>query len=160
VIRVTAAGAESGHDKSGGEYVTRLENRMVNQAAKKRILVIDDDERVLISLECLLENEGYETTTVWSAQEGLEMLRTKPFDLVLLDDYMHGVPIEHIFEEIQKMEIQPPIILTESSSLPEARKHFIQLGAVAVVNKWAPCEESAEEVRKQLAKAELEALSV
>ena len=129
---------------------------MLKQAAKKRILVIDDDESVLISLECLLENEGYDTTTAWSGQEGLELLRSKKFDLVLLDDYLRDIEHEEIFNEIQRMEVQPPVVLTESALMPEARRHFIDLGATSIVRKWAPCEEIAAEVRKCFAGTALE----
>ncbi len=132
---------------------------MEKQAAKKRILVIDDDEHVLISLECLLENEGYETTLAWSGQEGLELLRSKAFDLVLLDDFLRDIEHEEIFNEIRGMQIRPLIILTESSPMPEARRHFMDLGAAAVVGKWAPCEEIATEVRKCFARTGLEAVS-
>ena len=133
---------------------------MEKQAAKKRILVIDDDEQVLISLECLLENEGYETTLAWSGQEGLTLLRSNVFDLVLLDDYLRDIEHEEIFNEIRTMAIQPLVILTESALKPEARRHFINLGATAIVGKWAPCEEIAEEIRQCFARNTLETLSV
>lgn len=129
---------------------------MFKEAAKKRILVIDDDERVLISLECLLETEGYVTTTAWSGQEGLELLRSQKFDLVLLDDYLWDIEHEDILKEIQRMEIRPLVILTESAPRPEARRRYADLGACATVGKWAPCEEIAAEVRKCFTKTALE----
>jgi CheY-like chemotaxis protein len=128
---------------------------MRNQAPRKRILVIDDDESVLISLECLLENEGYEATTAWSGQEGLALLRSKKFDLVLLDDYLRDIEHEEIFNEIRGMEIQPLVILTESALMPEAKTYFIDLGATAVVGKRATCKEIATEVRKCFAETSL-----
>ncbi len=76
---------------------------MEKLAAKKRILVIDDDEQALISLERLLENEGYETTVAWGGQEGLALLRSNVFDLVLLDDYLRDIEHEEIFGEIRAM---------------------------------------------------------
>ena len=132
---------------------------MVKQPAKKKILVIDDDESVLISLECLLESEGYETTTAWSGQEGLSLLRSKRFDLVLLDDYLRDIGHEEIFSEIREMVVQPLVILTESALTPEVRSYFIELGAVAVVGKWNPCEEIAAEVRKCFARTALETVA-
>ncbi|MCL5670440.1 MAG: response regulator, partial [Acidobacteria bacterium] len=108
---------------------------MGNHAATKRILVIDDDEQVLISLEYLLENEGYETTVAWSGQEGLALLRSNVFDVVLLDDYLRDIEHEEIFNEIREMAIQPVVILTESALMPETRRHFIELGAAAIVGK-------------------------
>ena len=132
---------------------------METQAAKKRILVIDDDEQVLISLECLLENEGYETTVAWSGQEGLSLLRSEGFDLVLLDDYLRDVDGEEIFTVVRGMEVQPLIVLTESSLMPEAKRYFLDLGAAATVCKWAPCEEIAEQVRKCFSASALETLA-
>ena len=125
-------------------------------AAKKRVLVIDDDEQVLISLECLLETEGYETTVAWSGQEGLALLRLKPFDLVLLDDYLRDMAHEDVFNEIRGMTIQPLVILTESAGTPEATMSFLEMGATAVVCKWAPREEIAAAVRKCFSMTALE----
>jgi CheY-like chemotaxis protein len=135
------------------------EKAMEKQAAKRRILVIDDDEQVLISLQCLLENEGYETAVAWSGQEGLALLRSNFYDLVLLDDYLRDIEHEEIFGEIRARAIQPLVILTESSLTPEVRRYFIELGASAIVRKWAPGEEIAEEIRKCFESNALEALS-
>jgi DNA-binding response OmpR family regulator len=131
---------------------------MEKQAAKKRILVIDDDEQVLIFLECLLENEGYETTVAWSGQEGLSLLRLKAFDLVLLDDYLRDIEHEEIFNAVREMQAQPLIILTESSLMPETRRTFIDQGAYAIVRKWAPCKEILAEIRKCFAENAVETL--
>lgn len=129
---------------------------MLEKAPKKRILVIDDDERVLISLEFLLETEGYDTATAWSGQEGLELLRTQKFDMVLLDDYLWDIKNEEIVKEIRRMEIQPLVMLTKSRPVPEAEKNYADFGACAIVEKWAPSDEILAEVRKCFAKTALE----
>ena len=85
---------------------------MRRAAAKRRILVIDDDERVLISLECLLETEGYETTTAWSGQEGLALLRRQEFDLVLLDLGLPDGSGYELCKEIRAAGDTPIIILS------------------------------------------------
>lgn len=121
---------------------------MREPAGRKRILVIDDDEQALISLERLLRKEGYETTTAWSGQEGLALLRSNAFDLVLLDDYLRDIEHEAIFGEIRTLAGHPLVILTESFLMPEARRYFINLGAAATVRKWAPDEEIAAAIRK------------
>lgn len=132
---------------------------MREPAERKRILVIDDDEQALISLECLLESEGYETTTAWSGQEGLALLRSNVFDLVLLDDYLRDIEHEEIFGEIRAMAAHPLVILTESFLLPEARRYFLTLGATAIVRKWAPAEEIAETIQECISKAALESIA-
>jgi DNA-binding response OmpR family regulator len=129
------------------------ESEMEKEAARKRILVIDDDEGVLMTLESLLENEGYETITAWSGQEGLALLRSQEFDLVLLDDYLRDVEHEEIFSVIRRMAIQPPVILTESSPTSSARGYYLDLGACAVVSKRAPVEQIAAEIHRCLTRA-------
>lgn len=132
---------------------------MQEESAKKRILVIDDDDRVLLSLECLLENEGYKTRTAWSGQEGLALLRANVFDLVLLDDYLRDIEHEEIFGEIRTMAYQPLVILTESSLMPETRRYFMHMGAAAIVSKWAPGDEIAEVIRNCFSTSALEPLA-
>jgi len=44
-----------------------------------KILIVDDDERVLIELERLLESEGYSTATAWGGREALALSEKKMF---------------------------------------------------------------------------------
>ena len=41
---------------------------------RKRILIVDNDEKVLIALERALEQEGYDTETAWTLPDGLEAI--------------------------------------------------------------------------------------
>jgi len=129
---------------------------MRNESRKKSILVIDDDERVLMALECFLETEGYETTTAWSGHEGIESLRSRKFDLVLVDDHLWDMDVEALLKEIRRMEIQPLVMLTESMPAPGAMERYADLGANSWVGKWASCDEIATAVRECFAKKALE----
>lgn len=131
-------------------------NSMGNESGKKNILVIDDDERVLMALECFLETEGYETTTAWSGHEGMELLSSQRFDLVLLDDYLWDMDLEKILKEIRRMKIPPLVMLTETVPTPSAMKHYAELGANCLVGKWASCDEIATAVRECFQKKGLE----
>ncbi len=51
----------------------------------KRILIIDDDALMRRSMAFNLEQAGYKTFTAASAEDGLEVVRNSPPDLVLLD---------------------------------------------------------------------------
>ncbi len=108
---------------------------------RKRILVIDDDEHVLITLQALLENQGYDTTTAWSGQEALESLLLKPFDLVLVDDYLPDLLIGEILRQIRRVEIPPPVIVMQAT--PPTRgaiARYNSLGASNLINKRKPAE--------------------
>ncbi len=58
---------------------------MSRELRRRRVLIVDDDESVLLSLEWLLETEGDETTVAWSGTEARALLAGGCFDVVLLD---------------------------------------------------------------------------
>ena len=59
-----------------------------------KILIVDDDERVLIELERLLEGEGYSTATAWSGREALALSEKASFDLLLVDEHVADVDFD------------------------------------------------------------------
>lgn len=80
-------------------------------AQRKTILIVDDDEQVLIDLERLLEDQGYNTTTAWSGREALQLLQSKSFDFVLLDGDLPDLSREELMHQAQ----------------PRAKSHWIVL---------------------------------
>jgi|SRR5437588_10191192 len=68
---------------------------------RKTILIVDDDEQVLIELERLLENQGYNTTTAWSGREALQLLQSKSFNFVLLDGDLPDFTREELMRQAQ-----------------------------------------------------------
>ena len=70
-------------------------------SAKRRILVVDDNQDAADSLAALLEIEGHQVKAVYTAEEGLEEVeRFKP-DLVLLDI---GLPRISGYEVVQRIK--------------------------------------------------------
>ncbi len=51
----------------------------------KRILIVDDDTDLLISLKTFLKKQGYEINTTTSCSNGLNILRSVEPHLVILD---------------------------------------------------------------------------
>lgn len=51
----------------------------------KKILLVDDEPNILIPLEYLLKQAGYEVFTANDGEEGLQSIRARLPDLVLLD---------------------------------------------------------------------------
>src|SRR5262245_54279004 len=49
------------------------------------VLVVDDDQDIVEALVDVLECEGYAVRTARDGVEGLECLKSRPFDLILLD---------------------------------------------------------------------------
>ena len=82
-----AAGAES---TSGREGVRPLP---VGREARTgiKILIVDDEHTLREGCASVLQGEGYDVTTIGRGQEALELLRRRPFDIVLCDLYMSQV---------------------------------------------------------------------
>jgi len=56
----------------------------------KKILIIDDDPKVVEYLVDLLKDNGYATASAINAQEALELVNSEHFDLITLDLEMPG----------------------------------------------------------------------
>lgn len=52
---------------------------------KRRILLVDDELRVLLTLKAVLEMTGFEVDTASSAREGIEKLAEGPYHMVITD---------------------------------------------------------------------------
>ena len=69
----------------------------------KKILVIDDDKLVLMTLKRLLAKEGYKISTATSGTEGLRRIENEDFDLILSDIKMPGMDGVEMVKRIREM---------------------------------------------------------
>ncbi len=84
-------------------------------ADKKRVLVIDDDPDVVTFLTTLLRDNGYETDSAQDGAEGLDKIRAKVPDLILLDITMpekSGVRLYRDIKEEDRTKSVPVVIVT------------------------------------------------
>lgn len=70
-------------------------------AARKRILVIDDDEALTGALVRLLQAEGYLVRSAADGEEGIRLAEQEPPDLILLDFMM---PLKNGFDVCTDMQ--------------------------------------------------------
>ena len=57
----------------------------------QKILIVDDEPNIVIPLQFLMEQKGYETLVAQSGEEALEMISKEKPDLVLLDIMLPGM---------------------------------------------------------------------
>lgn len=94
---------------------------MAMDKQRKTILIVDDDEKVLIDLEHLLEDQGYNTTTAWSGREALQLLQSRSFDFVLLDGDLPDLTREELMRQAQQRSKSHWIVLRPQTRFrPEA----------------------------------------
>jgi signal transduction histidine kinase len=90
-------------------------------ATVPRVLVVDDEETVLLTIQGILELDGYEVTATCSSPRALELLKTDHFDVVLTDlnmDEIDGIALMHELHERAPETVS--IILTGYASVDSA----------------------------------------
>lgn len=87
---------------------------------KPHILLVDDDSSLLKLLSMRLEASGYKVSCAESAEQALNIIDEK-IDLVITDLRMEGMDGMALFQEVQRIQPQlPVIIITAHGSIPEA----------------------------------------
>ena len=85
------------------------------------LLLVDDDPSLLKLLGMRLTSEGFRVVTAESGPEALKILTKEKIDLVISDLRMDEMDGMALFEEIQKLYPNlPVIILTAHGSIPDA----------------------------------------
>jgi DNA-binding NtrC family response regulator len=117
-----------------------------------RVLIIDDERPVLMTLEALLKRHGYHVDTASTASQGLKLLRSKPSTLVLLDLQLPDADgletLDQIKTEVPQTQV---IILTAHDSLHNAIES-IKRGAYHFISKPYAPEELLSLMEKALEK--------
>jgi two-component system alkaline phosphatase synthesis response regulator PhoP len=75
----------------------------VNQKEEYRILLVDDDEKMLSSLQSLFESEGFNVVCATSGREGIEIARRFQPHLILLDVIMPGMDGVETCQELRQL---------------------------------------------------------
>lgn len=105
---------------------------------RKKVLVADCHEEVLIALEKMLEDAGFDTTTVWTAREALRLVESEAFDLVLVNEYLPDAECEDLLKLLHKRGAQIPCIVMQPSAPEITDFRALQaLGARDIVCKYA-----------------------
>src|SRR5712692_6129816 len=121
----------------------------------RRVLIIDDEHPVLMTLEELLNRHGYHVDTAGTAAQGVKLLKSHLPSLVLLDLQLpdaHGLEmLDRIKTELPDMQV---IILTAHDSLHNAIES-IKRGAYHFISKPYAPEELLSLVEKALEKQSL-----
>lgn len=103
----------------------------------RRILVVDDDPRLLHVVAMYLSIEGYEVDTAGNGEEGLRLLEQRRPDLVILDVMMPGIDG---LEACRRIKSNPetraiPVVLFTALSRTDDVENGRAAGANRFINK-------------------------
>ena len=104
---------------------------------KKRVLIVDDEENIAISVEYLMRREGFDVSVAKDGEDGLAMIRSTKPDLVLLDVMMPKMDGFQVCGEVRadkELDSVRIIMLTAKGREAEVEKG-LSLGADAYIPK-------------------------
>jgi CheY-like chemotaxis protein len=117
-----------------------------------RVLVVDDDVDMLLTMKLLLEMEGYEVDLAANGREAIEAQRARPAQVLLTDLFMPDADgfetIERFREEFPEIRI---IAMSGGDSSRALRTDHLpaatEIGAHATLRKPFPIEKLLEALR-------------
>jgi DNA-binding response OmpR family regulator len=76
------------------------------------VLVIEDDDRIRLSLVLALEDEGYTVVGASTAEEGIALQRTNPADTVLVDLMLPGIDGFECIRQLRRTDDVPIVVVS------------------------------------------------
>ena len=106
---------------------------MRNKSA--RILVVDDDRGMRVTLEGIIEDEGYDVVGVADGYLAIEAARGGFFDLIFMDMKMPGINGVEAYREIKKASPCSVVVMMTGFSVEDLVKDALQEGVYGVLYK-------------------------
>jgi two-component system alkaline phosphatase synthesis response regulator PhoP len=101
----------------------------------KRILIIEDEPGIVMTLNDRLTREGYAVEASGDGESGLERATREPFDLVLLDVMLPRLGGFDVLKELRRRSIETPVIMLTARSQVVDKVVGLKLGADDYVTK-------------------------
>ena len=103
--------------------------------AKAHLLIVDDEANTLASLSRAFRLAGYEATVCDSATHALELVKSRPFDLILSDVVMPEKDGLSLLEDLKNLELPTPVVMISGQAHIEMAVRATRLGAVDFLEK-------------------------
>lgn len=122
-----------------------------------RVLIVDDDRSIRLSLSIFLEREGYKVKDVASGPAALSMLREFHPDVVLTDLRLKEESGIDVLAALKERQVDLPVILMTAYGTVEKAVTAMKLGAVDFISKPFQPAEMAQLIRRTLELRQLRA---
>jgi DNA-binding NtrC family response regulator len=99
------------------------------------VLVVDDEVVVLTVLRELLRRSGYRVTTAASAEEAIELMQKRSFDLVLTDKNLPGASGLEVLRIARGLDPPPAVVMITGYSSYDSAVTALDIGAQDYIEK-------------------------
>lgn len=122
---------------------------------KKHILIIEDEIQIVKFLKLELAYEGFEVSSAFDGNTGLEMMLQNNFDLILLDLMLPKLSGTEVLRRFRKSNTHTPVLLLTARNTTMDKVLGLDLGANDYVTKPFEIEELLARVRAAIRQSEL-----
>ena len=112
----------------------------------KKILLVEDEEKIARFTELELVHEGYEVTKAFNGRNGLELAESGQFDLVLLDVMLPELNGLEVLRRLRR-ESQVPVIMLTARDAVMDKVSGLDAGADDYITKPFAIEELLARIR-------------
>ncbi|KDE38422.1 Response regulator receiver protein in cluster with DNA polymerase III epsilon subunit [Nitrincola lacisaponensis] len=120
-----------------------------------KVLVVDDEPNILLSLEFLMEQAGFNVTTAEDGETALQRINDTEPDLVLLDISLPGISGFDVLEQLRQDArfTRLPVIMLTAHGREVEREKGMALGADDYITKPFSTQTLVQKVRTLLQEA-------
>jgi two-component system response regulator HydG len=102
---------------------------------KTRVLVVDDDRRMVKTISDILKVKGYDPLAAYTGEQAVEMVRNSAPDCVLMDIKMPGIDGVEALKMIRGISPDLPVVLMSAYATEEQTVEAKKEGAYSVLTK-------------------------
>ena len=101
----------------------------------KKVLIVDDEGRVVQSIAGVLEDEGFRVVTARSGEEAIEIFQEEGPDVTLLDIWMPGMDGIEVLRRLKWMAPDCQVIMISGHATISTAMTAVKLGAFDFIEK-------------------------
>ena len=99
------------------------------------VLIVDDEPGMTETMSAILEHLGYDVEVADNGFEAIERVKTRPFDVVLMDIRMPGINGVETCKEIKSLRPDTAVMMMTAYSVEELVAEALERGAHGIMHK-------------------------
>jgi DNA-binding response OmpR family regulator len=107
----------------------------MNEQATHNILIVDDEPDTCANLSDILTDLGYHVDTATSGEAALELVRSKRYDVALLDFKMPGMDGLTVYRKLKELQADTVAIVVTAYASAATESKSLEAGAWKIVAK-------------------------
>jgi UDP-3-O-[3-hydroxymyristoyl] N-acetylglucosamine deacetylase len=108
---------------------------LMGDAMDKKVLIVDDEERIVQSIAGVLEDEGFRVAKAKSGEEAIKVFQQEEPDVTLLDIWMPGMDGIEVLKRLKWIAPECQVIMISGHATISTAMTAVKLGAFDFIEK-------------------------